>query len=132
VLQTAAERIRQTVRPHDTVARWGGDEFVVLLEQLPHEDVALTITARIAAALAEPLDRIRPGLSVTASVGLVLGRPDEHIDSDQLITQADAAMYSVKHRGRNGWAVYEAASGVPGQRPESAQPLPVAHREAAG
>jgi diguanylate cyclase (GGDEF)-like protein len=106
VLQAVAQRIEAIVRPHDTVARWGGDEFVILLERLASEQVALDIAQRITAALAQPLRDICPDLGVTASVGVSLGRPADHLSTDQLIREADAAMYGIKHSGRNAWAVF--------------------------
>jgi diguanylate cyclase (GGDEF)-like protein len=117
VLQVVAQRIEALVRPHDTVARWGGDEFVILLELLASEQVALDIAQRITAALAQPLRDFRPELRVTASVGVALGRPADHLSTDQLIKEADAAMYSVKASGRSAWAVFRHRQGLtPAQR----------------
>lgn len=106
VLQAVAHRIQGSVRQQDTVARWGGDEFVILLEQLANEQVATQIAQRITTALAQPLRDIPTDLSLTASVGVAFGQPADHLTSDQLIRQADAAMYGVKQSGRNAWAVY--------------------------
>lgn len=106
VLQAVAHRVQGSVRQQDTVARWGGDEFVILLEQLASEQVAREIAQRITAALAQPLRDISPDLSLTASVGVAFGRPADHLSSDQLITQADAAMYEAKKSGRNAWAIF--------------------------
>lgn len=106
VLQAVVHRIQGSVRRQDTIARWGGDEFVILLEQLASEQVAREIARRITAALAQPLRDISSDLSLTASVGVAFGRPTDHLSTDLLITQADAAMYEVKKSGRNAWAVY--------------------------
>jgi diguanylate cyclase (GGDEF)-like protein len=106
VLQAVAQRIQAMVRPHDTVARWGGDEFVILLEDLQSEQVARDIAQRITTALAEPMLSICPDCTVTASVGVSLAHPTDQLSTDQILMQADAAMYGVKKSGRNDWAVF--------------------------
>jgi diguanylate cyclase (GGDEF)-like protein len=107
VLTTAAQRIQAVVRPHDTVVRWGGDEFLVLLEHLEDESAALTVAQRITAAVGAPLEHAGAELGITASVGLSFQGPEDDFDADELVRRADTAMYSVKHGGRNGHAVYE-------------------------
>jgi diguanylate cyclase (GGDEF)-like protein len=108
VLKTMARRIGALVRPHDTVVRWGGDEFLILLEQLPDEGVALDVAQRITSSVAEPLDHVARRLRVTASVGVAFGRPSDSLRTDELVRQADAAMYLVKNNGRNDFAVFGA------------------------
>lgn len=106
VLKTVANRIKGLVRPHDTVARWGGDEFVVLLEHVESETAATAVAQRITAAIAEPMWRSGRDVSVTASVGVAMWRAGDQIGVDRLITRADTAMYLVKSDGGNGCAAF--------------------------
>lgn len=107
VLQAVAERVTAAVRPHDTVARWGGDEFLVLLERLPDEATALKVVQRISDSLTEPVKAEDRQVSVTASLGVSLLGPGDDVGADELIRRADAAMYEVKHTGRNGHAMFD-------------------------
>ena len=109
VLKVVASRIKASVRPHDTVVRWGGDEFLMLLEDIESESAALTVAQRITAAVAQPLRRFGYDLSVTASVGVTLRPAAAQIGVDELITRADAAMYKAKRGGGNAYAVSPAA-----------------------
>jgi diguanylate cyclase (GGDEF)-like protein len=105
VLKLVAARIQTLVRPHDTVARWGGDEFLVLLEHVDNEAAALAVARRIVAAVAEPVRRFGDDFSITASVGVAVTAAGEQIGVDELITRADAAMYAAKRAGGNACAV---------------------------
>jgi diguanylate cyclase (GGDEF)-like protein len=107
VLTVVAQRIRSVVRPHDTVVRWGGDEFLVLFEDLDPEAPGLPVIDRILAAVAEPIPYDGHELRVTASIGVALQRHDDLFDADELVRRADLAMYSVKNAGRAGFAVYD-------------------------
>lgn len=106
VLHEVAQRIRSVVRPHDTVVRWGGDEFLVLLENLDDEAAGRGVAERITRAVAAPVPFAGRELGVTASVGLAFGAGGRQMDPDALVRRADAAMYQVKKDGRNGCAVY--------------------------
>jgi diguanylate cyclase (GGDEF)-like protein len=105
VLKEAGERLVTCVRNEDTVARIGGDEFVVLLENIPDRQAAVRSTERILAVMSEPFLVRNSMLSVSASIGISLF-PFDGEDIDTLLKNADAAMYSVKRRGRNGWGFY--------------------------
>jgi diguanylate cyclase (GGDEF)-like protein len=107
VLTTVAQRVRSVVRPHDTVVRWGGDEFVVLLERLAADADGLAVVERVMDAVAEPVTHGVHDLKVTASIGLAYLRPDDDFDGDELVRRADVAMYTVKESGRAGYAVYD-------------------------
>ena len=97
VLQIVADRLRRAVRPQDTVARFGGDEFVVLCEDVADGAAAVGVAERIIDELALPI-RHRAGLSrLTASVGVVLAGAGT--GSAELIEAADGAMYRAKRRG---------------------------------
>jgi len=105
LLRQFAERLRLLVRPEDTVARFGGDEFVVLVEHLVDEQEATLIADRLAGASAEPFDLGGRKLAVTASVGIVIGKGDELPGA--LLRNADTAMYRAKELGRNRTEIYD-------------------------
>jgi diguanylate cyclase (GGDEF)-like protein/PAS domain S-box-containing protein len=97
-----ANALRDTVRPGDLVARFGGDEFTVLCEHLTELSQARRIAERIAEALREPVPFGEHELTVTASIGFVLSDPAAGADqADALIHRADTAMYQAKESGRN-------------------------------
>ena len=98
VLVTTAMRLQACVRPGDLVGRLAGDEFVVICEGMHAEEDALRLSERICRELAAPL-RVRDrDLVVTASVGVA--RATDGITADQLLRDADVAMYRAKQRGR--------------------------------
>jgi len=101
LLAQAARRLSRVLRPGDTVARIGGDEFVVLAEDIEDEDHAVVIARRIAAAIdSAPFLLREESFDVTASIGVALTRGgDAHPES--LLRDADAAMYRAKDMGRN-------------------------------
>ncbi len=105
VLTAVADRVRRVVRPEDTVVRWGGDEFLVLLQHLPDEQAGAELGARLAAVVAEPVWFQGRDLRVTASVGLAFRVPGACVGADELVRRADQAMYGVKVTGRDGFAV---------------------------
>lgn len=106
ILQVVTDRLRAVVRTHDTVIRWGGDEFIVLLEQLDDEPAGLEVAQRILQAVAEPIRYLDQDFAVTASVGLTFAQAVDEVDADELVRQADSAMYRVKRTGRNACTVF--------------------------
>lgn len=99
LLVALAPRLREAVRPADTVGRFGGDEFVVLCENVAGEAEALGIAARIARMFDRPFPLRGDDHVVRASIGVVL-RDDSHRDAEALLRDADAAMYRAKEHGR--------------------------------
>jgi diguanylate cyclase (GGDEF)-like protein len=99
-----ATRLRGVVRPEDTVARFGGDEFVVLCEQPADGRTIFAIAERLDGALSQPFVLGEGEVFLTASMGLVIG--DESAPDD-LLRNADAAMYRAKERGRNRLEVFD-------------------------
>jgi len=101
VLKTVAERLLRCVREYDTVARVGGDEFVVLFPRLrSHEELAL-LGNKIGDCIGEPIDLDGRAVSIAASVGLATYLQGEA--PDELISRADHAMYRARIRGVDGW-----------------------------
>lgn len=94
VLQAVAQRIRHIVRPHDTVTRWGGDEFIILLTQITPEGLQ-HITERLRSAVEQPIAYQGHLLQVGLSIGYAI-YPDQAQDFDQLIQLADQQMYTEK------------------------------------
>jgi diguanylate cyclase (GGDEF)-like protein len=100
VLQDVARRLQSVMREDDTIARVGGDEFVVVFEELSDATEATRIAERARVAMSLPVEVDGQELQVTASIGLSLsGRPGEDVDS--LLRRADDAMYVAKGNGRN-------------------------------
>lgn len=102
VLEQVAGRIRRGVRAEDVVGRYGGDEFVAVCEDADREAGA-SIADRVRCSIAEPLQGIPAGHSVTASVGVVVYEPSEgrQPTNDELLTLADSAMYLAKSAGKD-------------------------------
>jgi diguanylate cyclase (GGDEF)-like protein/PAS domain S-box-containing protein len=101
LLRRTAARLRAAVRAGDTVARVGGDEFVLLLANLDKENVA-SLARKILDEVAAPLQIDHHRLAITTSVGISLF-PDDGADADALLRNADIALYRAKERGRNNF-----------------------------
>jgi len=111
LLQSIAKRLVSCVRSSDTVSRQGGDEFVVLLSEMTHpEDAAVTARRMLElAAGAHSIDQ--HGLHVTASIGVSV-YPDDGLDAETLIKNADIAMYQAKENGRQSYQFFKPAMNV--------------------
>ncbi len=108
VLCSVASRLRSTCRGSDTVGRWGGDEFVIMLAELPTADAIEIVARKLLAALSEPM--IIDGMSfhLTATIGISRG-PQDSNNADELLGMADTAMYRVKQRGGGSYGFASAA-----------------------
>ncbi|MEZ5290591.1 MAG: EAL domain-containing protein [Vicinamibacterales bacterium] len=107
VLQALARRFAGRTRDMDTVARVGGDEFVVVMEDLDDGRFAATVAAKIVAAAAEPVDLDGTPAAITASVGIALF-PGDGADAGTLLRHADQAMYAAKDGGKSRFCYYRA------------------------
>jgi diguanylate cyclase (GGDEF)-like protein len=107
MLIEVAERLRGALRPRDTVSRFGGDEFTILCENID-ERAAKTVAERIASSLSEPFMINGHELFASASIGVTISR-DHHAVADEMLRDADSAMYRAKEQGRSGFVVFEGA-----------------------
>ncbi len=108
LLVQVARRLQKLVRPTDTAARFGSDEFVLLCEDLTAPQAEATAVAdRVIDALAEPFAVAGQELFASASIGIAIGSAGD--DPEIVMAQADAAMYLAKRRGRARHALYEPA-----------------------
>ena len=105
LLAAAAPRLKHALRGSDTVARFGGDEFGILLEDIASERDAIDTAERIAATFARPFVLSGSEHFVTTSIGIALATGGER--ADELIRDADAAMYRAKDRGRARYEVFD-------------------------
>jgi diguanylate cyclase (GGDEF)-like protein/PAS domain S-box-containing protein len=100
LLQTIAGRLLGLLRREDTVARMGGDEFAVIVENVSNSDNPGLVADKIIQKVAEPIELNGHSALVTASVGIAL-YPDDGLDTTSLLQAADMAMYASKQAGRN-------------------------------
>lgn len=111
VLQSLAETLLGSVRGSDTVARIGGDEFVIILETLGGRQDAKLVADKILRRVAEPFTLERHEVKITVSIGISF-HPDNAGDAEILLRASDYAMYVAKGQGKNGWQV--CPRGLPG------------------
>lgn len=112
LLCQVADRLKSNLRVADTAARYGGDEFVVLVPEIGDENEVRVIAEKLSSALRQPYLIKQQVVSVTPSIGVAL-YPDHALDPDDLIRVADKAMYEVKARGRDGLAFYAPGPSLP-------------------
>lgn len=102
-----SQRFQRELRAGDTISRFGGDEFIAVLLDIESSSDALPFIQRLLDAASKPMTLNREVLQVSASVGITLYPQSEEVDADQLIRQADQAMYQAKLSGKNGYAFFD-------------------------
>ncbi|OYD55564.1 diguanylate cyclase [Thauera propionica] len=108
LLMTLAGRMRRAMRECDTLARLGGDEFVAVLGELPDADSCRPLVRRLLATVAEPVEVNGQSLQVSGSIGVTLYPQREEVEADQLLRQADQAMYQAKLAGKDRYHLFDA------------------------
>lgn len=106
MLMEVAERLRSATRPEDTVARIGGDEFVILAEGLTDPSAAMVVALRLLESLVRPWSHDGETYSLSMSIGVAM-TSDPGQSTEELLRQADLAMYRAKDRGRNRMEFYD-------------------------
>ena len=100
LLRQVAKRLKNAVREGDTVARVGGDEFTIVLQELGRRDDAALVAQKVLRTISEPMDVNGHRLYITTSIGITV-YPDDGDDAETLLKNADTAMYRAKAEGRN-------------------------------
>ena len=112
VLQDVARRLLAAVRAEDTVSRWGGDEFIILLDGIADRHSVAAIAGKILELLDREIDSVGVrGLFLACSIGISIG-PDDSKDADTLLSMADKAMYQGKTDGGRNFTFYSAEMNV--------------------
>jgi diguanylate cyclase (GGDEF)-like protein/PAS domain S-box-containing protein len=108
LLIALANRMKQSLREGDTLARIGGDEFVAVLVDLGDVAASLPMLTRLLTAAAQPVQMGELSMQVSASLGVTFYPQADDIDADQLLRQADQSMYQAKLAGKNRYHVFDA------------------------
>lgn len=106
LLRRAAERLKTCMRDEDTVARLGGNEFVVVLRSLFHVNAAAQVAVKLGQAIHGPYRASGREITITSSIGISVF-PDDGADAHTLIEHAETAMYRAKEYGRNRYVFYQ-------------------------
>lgn len=108
VIHSAGQRMLKLLRNTDTLARFGGDEFVVLLEEVSDAGSALKVAENLRQQMRAPIAFQDDTLAISLSIGIAVSSPDRPETAESLMKKADMALYEVKAAGRNGAKLYAA------------------------
>ena len=111
LLQAVAKRLKACFRLSDTVARQGGDEFVILIDEFIDTNYLMGLAEKLMLMLQAPYDLDEHELHVTASIGISI-YPDDGEDASMLLKHADVAMYRAKSNGKNVYSFYSAQANI--------------------
>lgn len=111
MLTEAAQRLERCVREQDTTSRMGGDEFVLVVHDLPDRNDLLRVAAKVVAVLGEPFTLGETTRQITGSVGIAVF-PDDADDATTLLADADQALYQSKRTGKNRYCFFTAAAKI--------------------
>lgn len=109
LLAVVAARMKAALREGDSISRLGGDEFVALLLDLPDVEACELLVRRLLGAVSQAVQLAGQEVKVSASIGLTLYPQAEEVDADQLLRQADLAMYQAKLAGKNRYHLFDTA-----------------------
>ncbi|NJK61619.1 MAG: EAL domain-containing protein [Synechococcaceae cyanobacterium SM2_3_1] len=105
LLVEISERLKSCLREIDTVARWGVDEFVILVDPLSHHREIIAVTEKILSSLRQPMNLGGQEVFVTSSIGITLSHPNYQTPED-LLRDADTAMYRAKDQGKDCYEIF--------------------------
>ena len=105
LLQQVAQRLHNCIRKSDSISRWGGDEFILLLVNTTSSNIAATIARKIIHCLSQSFMIKDQEIFITSSIGISLF-PDDGQEADKILARADKAMYNVKKNGYNNYCFY--------------------------
>lgn len=106
LLQAFVQRVQAQLRPSDTFARFGGDEFTLLMEEVADRDDAAATAERILNALSPPIMVESKEFLVNTSIGIALGIQQD-MEADDLLRQADLALYRAKNQGKGRFVIFD-------------------------
>ena len=107
LLKQVAQRLTGCVRAGDTIARPGGDEFVIVLTEVGHSQDAARVAEKIIDTLAVPIPIDGRRIFITTSIGIALYPENDSDDVEELMIKADMAMYAAKEAGRNAYRFFQ-------------------------
>lgn len=105
LLQSVSHRLQEHIRKSDTLSRFGGDEFTLLLPEIAGQEAAVQVAEKILESIKQPFKITGHDIYVGASIGIAM-YPNGGDNMDSLIKNSDIAMYQVKHTGKDGYCVY--------------------------
>jgi diguanylate cyclase (GGDEF)-like protein len=111
VLRALVSRLKTAARKTDTVARCGGDEFIILMEDVSDPLYANEVAQRLVESMRPPFELLGHSVVITVSIGIAIYPTDDR-DLSRLLAKADSAMYEAKANGRNGFQIYSEASAI--------------------
>ena len=104
-LVSVGERLLKLLRKGDTVSRFGGDEFLILLDGVQHTQDVVCVVAKMLESVAEPIVFQGNAVTISVSIGIAI-YPSDDLEIDELIRKSDEAMYYIKEHGRNGYRFF--------------------------